>query len=340
MATMDYSHNKNARLLPTSRGLLYFAYSAASDIHALNCRLALSPAYSTILNDLEKFGEQEAWIIKDRGQNPDVVGAIVFDNVQNHKCELHLRMGRLNTMNVGIAGTYFELNGVAPSALNLPARRRLLDENLRKGVSVGKLSRFIDWKHVDNVMSLHWLLVLAEFVPHASSSNLKEHVMMLFRTRCRKLQLPVQANAVHPLAPSSKNETVITELKDGLVDMLEQIGQTTDQYNEQFILMGGDGLSYDKMLQQKRLHKRETNTFRRFEVVEPVLAQWHTHWTDLCRIVEKFWGSPLSSDPSTLGHSAAKIGRPPPPNPKKADYYPFSELIYLICRVRMLHCWG
>ena len=51
------------------------------------------------------------------------------------------------------------------------------------------------------------------------------------------------------------------------------------------------------------------------------------------------WGESLSTDPSTLGHSAAKIGRSQPANLKKVDYYPHSELAYLILDIRMLDCW-
>jgi len=45
-------------------------------------------------------------------------------------------------------------------------------------------------------------------------------------------------------------------------------------------------------------------------------------------------------DPSSLGHSAAKIiGRKKPTNLKKVDYHQHSQLAYLILDVRILDCW-
>jgi hypothetical protein len=47
----------------------------------------------------------------------------------------------------------------------------------------------------------------------------------------------------------------------------------------------------------------------------------------------------LSEDPSTLGHSACKIGHNTPPNLKKVDYYPSAVLLYLVLEVRQLDYW-
>jgi hypothetical protein len=66
---------------------------------------------------------------------------------------------------------------------------------------------------------------------------------------------------------------------------------------------------------------------------------WHTEWTDLSRVFEVHWESLLSPDPSSLGHSAAKINRAGPSNLKKVDYYPAADLAYLVLDVRILNCW-
>ena len=96
-------------------------------------------------------------------------------------------------------------------------------------------------------------------------------------------------------------------------------------------------------LLEHRLHlflmQFHEDAFESFEVLEPTLAAWHTEWTDLSRIYETHWDSITSSDPSTLGHSAAVIGRPSPPNLKKVDYYPSAEFLFLVLDVRMLDCW-
>jgi hypothetical protein len=63
-------------------------------------------------------------------------------------------------------------------------------------------------------------------------------------------------------------------------------------------------------------------------------------WTDLCRIFETHWGAPLNHNPATLGHSAKKIGRTPPANLKKVDYYPSDQHLNLVHDICMLDCWS
>ncbi|KAJ7582025.1 hypothetical protein C8J56DRAFT_793016, partial [Mycena floridula] len=82
--------------------------------------------------------------------------------------------------------------------------------------------------------------------------------------------------------------------------------------------------------------KFHSNEFESMGLIEPLLAWWHLMWTDLSRIYETHWGENLSRDPSTMSHSARKIGRDVPPNLKKVDYYPSIDLGYLILDVRIL----
>jgi hypothetical protein len=172
---------------------------------------------------------------------------------------------------------------------------------------------------------LQWLRVLTHFVPELV--KWKEQVSLLFRTWAAKLRLPSQPTKVHPLATTGKNETVTTELKDAMVDFLSQLGDKPNNYARRLTLVGGDGLTYEKLMQLKRYMQFHVDPFESFELIEPTLAAWHTEWTDLSFIYETHWDSLTSPDPSTLGHSAAVIGQPAPPNLKKVDYYPSVEFI-------------
>src|ERR1700692_4379560 len=91
-------------------------------------------------------------------------------------------------------------------------------------------------------------------------------------------------------------------------------------------MVGGDELTYKKMLLLKKYLQTHEHKFDSFELVEPELEIWHTQETDLSRIFETHWGRSLSIDPSTLGHSARKIGRDKPASLKKVDYYPSAQL--------------
>ena len=168
---------------------------------------------------------------------------------------------------------------------------------------------------------------------------MKNQVLALFRTRTAKLLLPCKRSKVHPLATSSKNEMVTTELKDAIFDFLSQTGQTKDDFQRCLTVICGDGLTYEKINQLKKYLQFHQDEFLSLAVSEACLAPWHTQWTDVSRIYETFWDGTLSLDPSSMAHSASKIGRAAPPNLKKVDYYPYSELLYLILDVRMLDCW-
>ena len=79
--------------------------------------------------------------------------------------------------------------------------------------------------------------------------------------------------------------------------------------------------------------------FESLAILEPVLAPWHTVWTDLSRVFQRYWDSLLSHDPSTLGFSAAKIGRRAPSNPKKPDFNQAFEVLETVSDAHVLDCF-
>ncbi|KAH7905521.1 hypothetical protein BJ138DRAFT_1130454 [Hygrophoropsis aurantiaca] len=327
ISSMNMSRNQRAQRLGMARGILDFASCVPYDAFVYNSRVASSVSYGAVYGGLQKLSQQEALVVREHGRDQTKGAVLVMDNVQNYLLQRDARIGRANTMNVGIAATYIELEDIDPKALDLQDKQERLNENKRKSLSVEQLLQFIDQRHLDTVFSLQWLLTLVNYVP--ALTYLKTHISMLYRTRTAKLKLPVRASNVHPLATSGKNETVTTELKDALLDFMEQTGQSPDDYQRRLMLMCGDGLTYEKIHQLKKYRQFHEDELLNFELVEPTLAFWHTQWTDLSRNYETHWGDTLSRDPSTLGHSATKIGRNPPPNLKKVDYYPYSELAYL-----------
>lgn len=323
--------------MPLARGLLYFSFSAPVDLMAYGSRIGEMPAYSTIYNSLKGLSAHEGSVTLKIGQDPTKWGFLQFDNVQNYARQRDHRIGRANKMNIGIAATYCELDNVDIKAADLDDKRSRLAANKRAAVSIEDLLNLIDQNHLDIVFSLHWLRVLVNSVPELT--HWKPHVAMLFQTRASKLTLPVKPTQVHPLASSGKNETVTTELKEALVDFLAQMGLKDGEYLNRLIIAGGDGLTFQKMLELQRYLQFHSDPLQSLELLEPVLSLWHTEWTDLSRVFETHWDSILSPDPSTLGHSAAQLGRSAPTNLKKVDYYPAAELMYLVTEVRMLDCW-
>lgn len=337
IASLDFARNNEARLLPLARAFLFFAYSAPVDLMAYSSRIGEMPAYTTVQNALKGLANHEKLLTKAHARDLMKLGFLQFDNVQNYSRKRDHRIGSSNKMNIGIAATYCELEDPDLSAVDLGERRKLVLEDKRSKLTIDNLLSLIDQKHLDTVFSLHWLRVLINSIPELS--KWKPHVTMLFHERASKLQLPIKPTKVHPLASSGKNETVTTELKDALIDFFDQMGQTESDYIPRVLFAGGDGLTFQKMLEVQRYLQFHGDPFRSLELLEPVLSLWHTEWTDLSRVFEVHWDSILSPDPSSLGHSAAKINRAGPSSLKKVDYYPAADLAYLVLDVRILDCW-
>jgi hypothetical protein len=300
-------------------------------------RVGDMPAYSTIYNALKGLAAHEATITAACASDTKKWGFLQFDNVQNYTRQRDHRIGRVNKMNIGIAATYCEFEDIDLKAADLDDKIRRVAENKRASLTVEQLLAMIDQQHLDTVFELHWLRVLTSSIPELS--KWQDHISMLFREKAAKLQLPVKPTKVHPLASSGKNETITTELKEALFDFLGQMGQHEEQHNHRLTIAGGDGLTFQKMLELQRYLQFHPDDFQSLKILEPALSQWHTEWTDLSRVYETHWDSLLTPDPSTLGHSAAKINRPAPSSLKKVDYYPAADLMYLVLEVRMLDCW-
>ncbi|KAJ7806195.1 hypothetical protein B0H14DRAFT_2255004, partial [Mycena olivaceomarginata] len=250
------------------------------------------------------------------GRKMTKINVLIFDNVQHFARQRDLRIGRENAMIIGIACTYFTFTVDLLALDHLDKRNRILTSR-RSTLTIHDLLDLIDQSHIKTIGILQFLEALSHYIPEASVY--KADIYIRYQTRASKLQAPVEKTPISPLATSGKNEASIAELKDAMVDFLEQIGQTEDDYDPQLFLAGGDGMSYHNMGLLKRYLQNHADPFQSFELLRPVLQLWHTFWTDLCRICETHWGEPLNDNSTTLGNSAKKIGRAPPPNLKKVD---------------------
>ena len=162
--------------------------------------------------------------------------------------------------------------------------------------------------------------------------------MLRYRTSAAKLRAPVHKSDIHPLATSGKNEALIGDLKDGLLDFLDQLGHKDGDYDSRLWFGGGDGMSYNNMLILKKYMQTHADQFQRFELMRPILQVWHTQWTNLTRIIQTHSGESLSNNPATIRWAAKKIGRDVSGD-KKSDFYPDSQLLALLHDTQMLDGW-
>lgn len=338
ISSLNFSHTKFARLHAAVRSVMLFANGAARGVFNYASRIAFAQSYNATYATLARFSAQRAAYLKVAGRDRKIGLMMRFDNVQEYTKDREHRMGRENVMKIGVAGTVSEMIEYELDAVDAKAWCQLLDCNQRAELTVPKLFKMIDVELMDRVLELQWLQTLAHFIPELS--HLKPKIDAIYRSEASKLQLEDRRTVIHPLGTSAKNENVMTELRDVLGDFLGQIGQSPEDYDaDRLIFIGGDGLTFERLLRLKEYMQFQDDSFKRFENVVPFLETWHTEWTFVSLIFESHWGDALTNDPSKLGHSATKIDQKPPTNLKKVDYYSAIFLAYLVLDVRMLDCF-
>ncbi|KAF8239056.1 hypothetical protein L208DRAFT_1374943 [Tricholoma matsutake] len=244
---------------------------------------------------IPKRGHWERDEIQSLGTSPDSAVRICLDNVQSYVRPHNFHIGREAHMITGTASTAIQSR------------------------SFKELCGLIDHTHIDLVCVLQWLAAY------------KANVQKLYNTRGQKYHAHPRKSQIYPLPTNRKNETVTSKLAQSLHMIYHHIGQTESSYTPRLILTGGDGLTYERMVQLKNYLQSHETAYKRLDILEPLLEIWHTEWTDLSRIYEAHWDSLTSQDPSSLGHSANKIKCKAPSNLKK--------LAYQVLDAHMLDCW-
>jgi hypothetical protein len=197
---------------------------------------------------------------------------------------------------------------------------------------------FVDQVDADDTGTLHFLDTLSRCIP-SLKPLCKEISLRLAATET--ISMPPGPAVVHPLACNGRKETIPTDLKEGMLDFFQQIGQTPESYLKCKLPIGGDGLTYAMLLQLQNFLQYSKDPFKSFEIMEPQLQVWHTKWTDVIRIFQTHWGRTTGkqTNPASLGFNAPKIGRPAPSNMKKVEFYPGTQLLYLVLDAKILDLW-
>ncbi|PIL27740.1 hypothetical protein GSI_10893 [Ganoderma sinense ZZ0214-1] len=341
LSIINFTHTKWARLLPAARAALFFACGVPRAVFDYASRIGLVQSWHATFNLLRRLAEKDAAYVKECGRSLVRWLILRFDNVQQFLRQRERRLGRENKMMVGVAGYVAEAFDFVPEVADLADHLERVRENKRADLTVAQLTTLVDWDHAEVVAALHWLQTLVSHVP--ALACYRTDVAGLFRTDGAKLVVPVRKTKVYPLGTVAKNEAVTTELRDTLVDFLKQMGQSREDYIPgRIIPAGGDGLTFEKLVQIRNYMQFEPTEYQRFEMLWPFLEVWHTTWTFLSTIFEThFGGTQLTDleDPGMLGHSATKIDQKPPPNLKKVDYYPSLYTVQVVLDARMLDCW-
>jgi hypothetical protein len=333
LSALAYSRNMYAKLLPLEKGILNFACCANHYIYQYDSRLGIGLSYHAVCDALKKLAAHDGDVIRAVSMNTTFSWILRFDNVQHYIRPRNFRVGREAMMKVGTAGTVFEFLDFSPSIVDIDKKNQILAENRRKDLTFEKLVSMIDTNHISKVCALQWLRVLINFVPCLEKFKVE------IQTDAAKKVLPPRKTPIYPLPTNGRNETITAELLKALLDFMQEMGFSKDSPPQGLIHVGGDGLTYERMVLLKWYMQFQDTPFQRLEWLEPFLETWHKSWTDLSRIYEAHWDSLLSSDPSSIGHSANQLKRKAPASLKKVDYYPYFELAYQVLDARILDCW-
>ncbi|KAF9780407.1 hypothetical protein BJ322DRAFT_1023690 [Thelephora terrestris] len=149
LSQLNFSHNRNTKRLQVFNGTLFLANGATQTVLDYASRLCLAPSYSNMFDILRILSEDEAQKVKLIGGDPTRGLDLMFDNVQTFTKQWEPRIGRENTMKVGMAGTVVELAGFNPQAVDLERRRQFINEGKPKKTSLrmDKLTELLDASH-------------------------------------------------------------------------------------------------------------------------------------------------------------------------------------------------
>jgi len=167
-------------------------------------------------------------------------------NVQQHTKVREHRIGRENVMKIGVAGTVAEMFDFDIAVADAGKRTQLLESNMRATLTVESLLGVIDHHHLRQVFVLQWLQTLVNYIPELAPY--KPKVADIYRTCASKFRVPDKKTVIHPLGTASKNENVITELRDAMID-------------------------FERLLKLKQYMQFQDSAFKRFENIIPFLKK-------------------------------------------------------------------
>ncbi|KAJ3730367.1 hypothetical protein C8R42DRAFT_4930 [Lentinula raphanica] len=272
IAALNFTLNRYANWLPVIRAILYFSTSAPVDLFAYESRTGTMPAYSTIYAILRDLGMEEGRATQVAGANPNLWGKVFFDNTQRYLRQRDMRFGRENKMSIGIAGTFIEYaeGTFPPAAPDIQDKKARLAQNERANIDVKYFIKLINQKHLETVGTLQWLDTLVTHIPELA--HYKENINKLYETDAAINRLPPTASKIHCLSTVAKNENVTGDLYSTILNFFEQIGQTKESHIPRVWPFGGDGLTYQRLLELRRYVQFNKNISDLKEFLPPVFA--------------------------------------------------------------------
>jgi len=248
-------------------GAFNFACQSHVDVKRTLSHVGLIVGDTTTRANLKSMTDSSIRLLKDNvaeaRKQGEVGCCIVLDNVQQY-CLVHEEgIRKENQLKVGTAATAVYLEDCAPGAFKAQDHIDRIAKQERKEMTINSLYGDIDWVHIGNVMALHWVRVLAEFIPELlhlwedistsfCSSPIAKHTMCAGRK-----------TTVQPLGTNAERETENHGMLRAVLDFEQQMG-LGDKSGEDLSWIRGDGASFSTVGRIKKYLCPLTDDFKLF----------------------------------------------------------------------------
>ncbi|KAJ7328681.1 hypothetical protein DFH08DRAFT_940394 [Mycena albidolilacea] len=205
-------------------GIWHFVCKSHVDVKRVYCRFGNTVADTTARAALRSMTADGMGKMRADTQDANTRGEtehfLLLDNVQEYDRVYEPGLGLQNRLKVGTAGTKVKLQPCAPGAFDARDYYARVARKERRTMTVTSIFADIDWNHEQRVRRLHWVRVLADFIPQLHS--LRKDITALFRTAPiarRRMPDDQPPTECQPLMLNSERET-------------ESQGMSSDTYND------------------------------------------------------------------------------------------------------------
>ncbi|KAJ6506055.1 hypothetical protein DFH09DRAFT_1438577 [Mycena vulgaris] len=298
-------------------GIWHFACKSHVDVKRVYCRLGFIVSDSTARNALNSMSAaslaalQES--VRDATERGEVEWGKIIDNVQQ-----------------------YSPRNCKPGAWNAKDHIERVIKQDRQKMTTQTVYESIDWSHNNSVSELHFVCVLADFIPHLNS--LSPEISAIFRVE------PIAKHRVRgdeqvelqPLATNSEREVENQGMMRGLGDFDQQMGIDPEKSKNLLSWVQGDGASHATLMRLQKYLAVTLDVYKSFRNVLSTPETWHTKSTGLNTNALNHYAPAASKDPLSLSRSSNAANMKRPTDLKKCDFYPTSRSMTMIWEARVL----
>ncbi|KAF8166316.1 hypothetical protein K438DRAFT_1984361 [Mycena galopus ATCC 62051] len=219
--------------LALTLGIWLFVCKAHVDIKRVFCRFGFSVSDSTAHHALNSMTDSDRDKMQRKvrdatGKGEAEVGKIL-DNIQRYDRIFEHGLGQVSQVKVGTACTAFHLQNCKPGSFRADDHvARVIAQECQTMMTESVYSS-IDWTHNHNVADLHFVRVLANFIPQLN--HLSSQILVRFRTTLAKHRLDPMKAILQPLGTNCEREVENKGMYNSILDFDQQAGIEPGKHN-------------------------------------------------------------------------------------------------------------